>query len=196
MRLDGQTEVHAEEQPDNRGLARPNSQAERPPNGQLAGKAALVTGAGTGIGQGVAVELARRGAKVAVHYNNSEAGALETIRRIKQFGGKSAVFLQALNPLRAPPLQMIDNRGLIPLNGATPERDNRRFCRNLTFTAAFRIMKKPGRPGFRQNGKRSCRSCVPALGLRFGSLDFTRPGTCRCRRRTKSRSPYGRTLEP
>ncbi|WP_287021496.1 SDR family NAD(P)-dependent oxidoreductase [Cohnella sp.] len=91
--MDGQTEVHAEEQPDNRRLARPNSQAERPPNGQLAGKAALVTGAGTGIGQGVAVELARRGAKVAVHYNNSEAGALETIRRIKQFGGKSAVFL-------------------------------------------------------------------------------------------------------
>lgn len=57
----------------------------------LAGKRALVTGAGTGIGQCVAVELARRGVKVAIHYNRSDAGALETQRRIAEFGGESCI---------------------------------------------------------------------------------------------------------
>ena len=38
----------------------------------LSGKKALVTGAGMGIGQGIAVELARRGAEVAVHYAHTE----------------------------------------------------------------------------------------------------------------------------
>ncbi|WP_127530269.1 SDR family NAD(P)-dependent oxidoreductase [Paenibacillus kobensis] len=54
----------------------------------LTGKSALVTGAGTGIGQGIAVELARRGAKVAIHYNSSNAGAKETQQRIEGFGGQ------------------------------------------------------------------------------------------------------------
>jgi NAD(P)-dependent dehydrogenase (short-subunit alcohol dehydrogenase family) len=38
----------------------------------LSGKKALVTGAGMGIGQGIAVELARRGAEVAIHYAHTE----------------------------------------------------------------------------------------------------------------------------
>ncbi|MBN2984084.1 MULTISPECIES: SDR family NAD(P)-dependent oxidoreductase [Cohnella] len=54
----------------------------------LTGKTALVTGAGTGIGRGIAIELARRGAKVAVHYNASETGALETLRQIQSAGGE------------------------------------------------------------------------------------------------------------
>lgn len=53
----------------------------------LEGKSALVTGAGTGIGKGIACELARRGAKVAIHYNASDAGAKDTQRRIEEIGG-------------------------------------------------------------------------------------------------------------
>ena len=44
----------------------------------LSGKRALVTGAGMGIGQGIAIELARLGADVAVHYAHSEKDANET----------------------------------------------------------------------------------------------------------------------
>ena len=55
----------------------------------LDGKIAVVTGAGTGIGQGIAVELGKRGAKVAVHYNRSDAGAKETAERIAAAGGEA-----------------------------------------------------------------------------------------------------------
>ena len=54
----------------------------------LEGKKALVTGAGMGIGQGIAVELARQGAEVAVHYAHSEPS--ETVSRIENLGGKAA----------------------------------------------------------------------------------------------------------
>ncbi len=53
----------------------------------ISGKSAIVTGAGTGIGRGVALELAKRGVSVAVHYNSSEAGALQTMRLIEEAGG-------------------------------------------------------------------------------------------------------------
>lgn len=55
----------------------------------LAGKVAVVTGAGTGIGKGIALEMARRGAKVAVHYNQSEQGALRTVQSIREAGGEA-----------------------------------------------------------------------------------------------------------
>jgi glucose 1-dehydrogenase/3-oxoacyl-[acyl-carrier protein] reductase len=56
---------------------------------QLAGKVAVVTGAGTGIGRGIAVELGRRGASVIVHYNRSEAGARETVQMLEKTGTRA-----------------------------------------------------------------------------------------------------------
>ena len=53
----------------------------------LSGKRALVTGAGMGIGQGIAIELARQGAEVAVHYAHTEPE--ETIAEIEGLGGRA-----------------------------------------------------------------------------------------------------------
>jgi glucose 1-dehydrogenase/3-oxoacyl-[acyl-carrier protein] reductase len=57
----------------------------------LSGKRALVTGAGMGIGQGIAIELARRGAYVVVHYAHSEKDAGETVAEIERLGGRFAL---------------------------------------------------------------------------------------------------------
>ena len=50
-------------------------------------KLALVTGAGLGIGQGIALELARQGYRVAIQYARSEQGARETVAQIEALGG-------------------------------------------------------------------------------------------------------------
>lgn len=53
----------------------------------FAGKVAVVTGAGSGIGQALAIELARSGAAVAISDVNTE-GLAETERRIKEIGAE------------------------------------------------------------------------------------------------------------
>ncbi len=61
---------------------------------RLDGKLILVTGAGTGIGKGVALEMARQGADVAISYNSSSQGAMEAVEQIKKIG-RRAVALRA-----------------------------------------------------------------------------------------------------
>ncbi len=53
---------------------------------KLAGKKALVTGAGTGIGREVALEFARQGADVVLHYAASRPGAESAVAQIKALG--------------------------------------------------------------------------------------------------------------
>ncbi len=59
----------------------------------LRGKVAIVTGAGSGIGQGIAKRLGGEGVKVIVDYVGSAAGAEETQRAIQQAGGESEIVL-------------------------------------------------------------------------------------------------------
>jgi len=60
----------------------------------LAGKVALVTGSGRGIGAGNAIELGARGASVVVNYAKSAAQAAEVVKQIEALGAK-AVAIQA-----------------------------------------------------------------------------------------------------
>ena len=54
-------------------------------------KAALVTGAATGIGRSAVLALARAGHDVAVNYSSSEAAAHETARAAEQLGAQTLV---------------------------------------------------------------------------------------------------------
>jgi glucose 1-dehydrogenase len=60
---------------------------------RLTGKVAIVTGAGTGIGQGVAKRLGCEGAKVIVDYVGDPSGAEETRRAIESCGSAGAIVL-------------------------------------------------------------------------------------------------------
>ena len=56
---------------------------------ELAGRVALVTGAGRRVGRAIALDLGAAGARVAVHYNASAEGAEETARLIMAAGGEA-----------------------------------------------------------------------------------------------------------
>jgi glucose 1-dehydrogenase len=56
---------------------------------KLQGKVAIVTGAGTGIGQAIAVAFAREGVSVTVDYVGDASAAEETMGKIDSIGGKA-----------------------------------------------------------------------------------------------------------
>ena len=58
----------------------------------MEGMTALVTGGSRGIGRAICLELARRGAAVAVNYAGNEAAALETVEACRSMGVKAEAF--------------------------------------------------------------------------------------------------------
>ena len=59
---------------------------------ELDGKAAIVTGGGTGVGRATALALARQGCSVLVNYSRSKEGAEETAAQASALGVKAAAF--------------------------------------------------------------------------------------------------------
>lgn len=64
---------------------------QRPPAGLLAGQKALVTGADSGIGRGVAIAMAQAGADVMVTFRSHEADANEVAGMVQSSGVRALV---------------------------------------------------------------------------------------------------------
>ena len=62
------------------------------PTANLQGKCALVTGADTGIGREIALEFARQGADVLLHFSHHEQGASTAAEEIEAMGRHAFVF--------------------------------------------------------------------------------------------------------
>lgn len=122
---------------------------------RLQGKRALVTGGGTGIGQGIAREFALAGAAVAVHYAHSSQGAEEVVRAIQAAGGRAAAFGADFNDLGAVARLadeatsflggldvLVNNSGItlnVPFDRATPEQFDTLY--NVNVRAAYFLIQ-------------------------------------------------------
>jgi len=69
---------------------------------EIKGKLALITGSSKRIGRHIALELARRGARVGIHHRShaTEADAIATLSEIKRAGGDGEVFRAELRDVK------------------------------------------------------------------------------------------------
>jgi len=58
----------------------------------MEGRVALVTGGGRGIGQAIAVRLAKEGAKLAISYRSNDAAAEDTAELMRRIGAECGTF--------------------------------------------------------------------------------------------------------
>jgi pteridine reductase len=68
---------------------------------KLAGRVALVTGAGKRLGRHVALRLASEGAEIAVHYNRSADDARQVVSEIEKLGRHAVAFPASLTDVAA-----------------------------------------------------------------------------------------------
>lgn len=144
----------------------------------MAGSTALVTGATSGIGREIALQLAQRGVEVVVHGRSAERGA-KTVRDIENAGGTARFVAADLNDAddvrrlaaEAGPVDILINNAGIYEFGATVETDDAVFDEhvNVNLRAPY-ILVQQLVPGMIERGGGSVVSVstvaasVPASG--------------------------------
>jgi NAD(P)-dependent dehydrogenase (short-subunit alcohol dehydrogenase family) len=97
----------------------------------MRGKRVLVTGSGTGIGSGIALEFARQGADVAVHYSHEGKGARSVVKEIRAMGRRSAMFKADFDSLAE--VRKLGERAIAFLGGVDILINNSGICLNKPF---------------------------------------------------------------
>ena len=166
---------------------------------ELEGRAALVTGGSRGIGRAICLELARRGARVAVNYVSNEALAIAVTDEITGAGGEAfAMHGDVANPEAAAGMvkSTLDRFGTLDIlvNNAGITRDNLLMrmsedewdaVHNTNLRGAFLVTKAAMRPMLRARGGRiiNISSVVGVMGnagqanyaaAKAGLIGFTR----------------------
>ena len=98
---------------------------------KMQGKRVLITGAGTGIGREVALEFAREGAAVALHYAHSADGAESAVAEIEGTGGQAAAFKADFTDVNA--VKQLANQAVEFLGGLDVLINNAGITMNLPF---------------------------------------------------------------
>ncbi|HSS25974.1 MAG TPA: SDR family oxidoreductase, partial [Mycobacterium sp.] len=144
----------------------------------LAGSTALVTGATSGIGREIALELAQRGAAVVVHGRSAERGA-KTARDIENAGGTARFIAADLNnaenvrrlAAEAGPVDVLINNAGIYKFGGTFDVDDATFDEhvNVNLRAPYILVQQlvPGmvrRAGGAVVNVSTVAASVPAVG--------------------------------
>jgi NAD(P)-dependent dehydrogenase (short-subunit alcohol dehydrogenase family) len=117
---------------------------------RLAGKRVLVTGAGTGIGREIALEAARQGADVALHYVHEAEGALSAVAAIQEAGRRAVALpadftrLEAAQEMTRQAIDflggldaLVNNAGITmnrPFDAVTPEQFDTLYAVNVRAT--------------------------------------------------------------
>jgi 3-oxoacyl-[acyl-carrier protein] reductase len=138
---------------------------------RLAHKIAFVTGGGRGIGRGIALELAREGADVAVNYRRDETAAVATADEIRALG-REAMTVQAdvadVDGVQAAVAAVIDRFGRIDVTVANSGVASRFVSvRDLEVSEWRRVMSTDLDGAFF-----TARAVVPHLVATRGTLIF------------------------
>ena len=165
---------------------------------RLDGKVAVVTGASSGIGRGIAERLAQEGATVIVNYGKSAGKAKEVVTGIESWGGK-AFALQAdmsnVNDIRRLFQQSMEwggrvdivvaNAGMFwqkPVSEVTHQEAERRVAdggRFLNIATAATVMSFPGAAvycGSKAAGEQFTKTLAKELGPRGITVNTVSPG--------------------
>jgi short-subunit dehydrogenase len=153
----------------------------------VVGSTALVTGATSGIGREIALELAERGAQVVVHGRSAERGA-KTIHDIENAGGKARFIAADLNnaddvrrlAAEAGPVDILINNAGVHKFGGTFDVDDATFDEhvNVNLRAPYILVQQlvPGmvrRGGGAVVNVSTLAASVPTSGA--GSMEPPKP---------------------
>lgn len=138
--------------------------------GKLAGKRALVTGAGTGIGREIALEFARQGSDVVLHYSHAPQGAESAAYEIRAMGRRTAIIKADFNDVAAVNILgefaleslggidcLVNNAGIsfnCPFLKIRPEHLDILF--NVNFRSPFLLTQKLAEPMLKQGSGTIC----------------------------------------